>query len=288
MSKIVRHKDDIIPLIANYHRDARTIGFVPTMGALHDGHLSLVRSSRQKADITIVSIFVNPLQFNDKNDFEKYPVQIDKDIIALESEGVDVIFLPEREELFSGLPLINMEVPAMQHSMEGLHRPGHFEGVLLIISKFFNIISPDFSFFGEKDFQQLRLIEQLVNDLDFRVQIVRVRTKREKNGLALSSRNSLIRRSEFQNAGFFYAQLREAKSHLCQGESLDKVKKLISTNFAKNECADLEYFEIADEKDLEPISSNEELKVKMQTTRLFIAGTMSGVRLIDNIELASK
>ncbi len=258
-----------------------TIGVVPTMGALHIGHEKLILQSLQKCDVTVVTIFVNPVQFNDPKDYEKYPVRTPEDTVFLENLGVDIVFIPTNQSIYRNQPSIQFNLGTIEKNMEGGFREGHFSGVCLIICKLFNIIHPDFAFFGEKDFQQLRVIESLVDQLSYPIEIVRVPTVREESGLAFSSRNRRIVKELYSKSTLFYKCLLKSKEEILKGRPIIQVKDEVLHTVEATEGVTLEYFEIAEEQDLQPVESIN----KVGNYRLFIAGKVGDVRLIDNIEL---
>jgi pantoate--beta-alanine ligase len=256
----------------------KTIGFVPTMGALHQGHLSLVSTAKQKADIVICSIYVNPTQFNNSNDLKLYPRNVEADKKLLEENGCDLLFLPSDEVMYADKNTITFDFAHLDKVMEGKFRPGHFSGVALIVSKLFNITQPTYTFFGQKDLQQLTIIKKLVEELLFKVEIITVPIKREANGLAMSSRNERLNEEEREEAKIFYTALNEAKAILKENQSAEQAKQTVELLF-QNHRAKLEYFEIVSDKDLLPKSKN----YLSPDTVLCIAGFMGKVRLIDNM-----
>ncbi|HEX2640512.1 MAG TPA: pantoate--beta-alanine ligase, partial [Pyrinomonadaceae bacterium] len=199
-------------------RESKTVGFVPTMGALHEGHLALVREARQRCDIVIVSIFVNPTQFNDKKDLENYPRDLTADAAMLAGYGVDYVFAPELSEIYPEGFSTYVVVEGVTETLEGASRPGHFRGVATVVTILFNTLRPDNAFFGQKDAQQVAVVKRLTRDLGFETEIVVVPTVREESGLALSSRNTLLTDEERQKAAVIYRALREAKASFKRGE----------------------------------------------------------------------
>ena len=262
--------------------DNKTIGFVPTMGALHDGHTSLIKKSVLENDYSVVSIFINPTQFNNINDYESYPDNISRDIELLDSISENIIlFRPDTEEIYSGKVVSDSyDFGDLDKYMEGEHRKGHFQGVATVVNKLFEIVSADNVYFGEKDFQQLRIIEDLVLKIGFKLKIIRCETIRQNDGLALSSRNKKLDIYSQNIATNLFKALSFAKKNF---DTLDleiiyaKVEDLLQ-NFPQ---ISVDYFAIADENDLKPIK----YKKKNQKYRAFIAADISGVRLIDNIKL---
>ena len=262
--------------------DDITIGFVPTMGALHNGHTSLIKKSVLENDYSVVSIFINPTQFNNINDYESYPINISRDIELLDSISENIIlFRPDTEEIYSGKVVSDSyDFGDLDKYMEGEHRKGHFQGVATVVNKLFEIVSADNVYFGEKDFQQLRIIEDLVQKNGYKLNVIRCKTIRQNDGLALSSRNKKLDISSQNIATNLFKALSFAKKNF---DTLDleiiyaKVEDLLQ-NFPQ---ISVDYFAIADENDLKPIKH----KNKNQKYRAFIAADISGVRLIDNIKL---
>ena len=262
--------------------DNITIGFVPTMGALHNGHTSLIKKSVLENDYSVVSIFINPTQFNNVNDYESYPINISRDIELLDSISENIIlFRPDTEEIYSGKVVTDSyDFGDLDKYMEGQHRKGHFQGVATVVNKLFEIVSADNVYFGEKDFQQLRIIEDLVQKNGYKLNVIRCKTIRQNDGLALSSRNKKLDISSQNIATNLFKALSFAKKNF---DNLDleiiyaKVEDLLQ-NFPQ---ISVDYFAIADENDLKPIKH----KKKNQKYRAFIAADISGVRLIDNIKL---
>ena len=262
--------------------DNKTIGFVPTMGALHEGHTSLIKKSVLENDYSVVSIFINPTQFNNINDYESYPINISRDIELLDSISENIIlFRPDTEEIYSGKVVSDSyDFGDLDKYMEGEHRKGHFQGVATVVHKLFEIVTADNVYFGEKDFQQLRIIEDIVQKNGYKLNIIRCKTIRQNDGLALSSRNKKLDIYSQNIATNLFKALSFAKKNF---DTLDleiiyaKVEDLLQ-NFPQ---ISVDYFVIADENDLKPIKQ----KKKNQKYRAFIAADISGVRLIDNIKL---
>tara|TARA_Y100000766_G_C18772970_1_gene539258 strand:- start:104 stop:949 length:846 start_codon:yes stop_codon:yes gene_type:complete len=257
------------------------IGFVPTMGALHDGHLSLIKKSSSENDLTVVSIFVNPTQFDDSNDLLTYPKDIEKDISLIKSISKNtVLFKPDSYEIYSGdIKSDKFNLNGLDKYMEGKYRGNHFQGVATVVNKLLSIVKSDHIYFGEKDFQQLRIIENLVHDQKFDTKVVRCKTVRSPNGLALSSRNKKLCFSSKKIATNLFKALNFAKEKFNTLDVIEIEKKVIEQLSAHSEIQ-LEYFVIADEEILEPL-----LIKKNKKYRAFIAAYVSGVRLIDNKKL---
>lgn len=275
--KVYKNEADIKSEIYKLKKTGKTIALVPTMGALHKGHLSLVKKAKDVADICVVSIFVNPTQFNNKDDLKKYPRNLEKDSELLKEHGCNLVYAPSEEDIYSDSFQTLVSVSKLTQPMEGKFRPGHFDGVTTVVNILFNILSPDFSVFGEKDFQQLRIIETMVADLKMNLKIVRGELVREENGLALSSRNQLLSEKGREDALILSKILFRAKELFgCGVSEVSKIKKEISVLLEKADSFKLEYLEFADRdlKDVNQIS---------QGDRVFIVGYVEGVRLIDNI-----
>mgnify|MGYP001297690103 FL=1 len=261
--------------------EGNIIGFVPTMGALHDGHLSLIKKSISENDSTVVSIFVNPTQFDDSNDLLTYPKDIEKDIALIKSISENtVLFKPDSYEIYSGeIKSDEFNLNGLDKYMEGECRGNHFQGVATVVNKLLSIVKSDHVYFGEKDFQQLRIIENLVLDQKFDTKVVRCKTVRSPEGLALSSRNKKLSFSSAKIATNLFKALNFAKEKFNTLDVIEIEKKVIEQLSAHSEIQ-LEYFVIADEETLEPL-----LIKKNKKYRAFIAAYVSGVRLIDNKKL---
>jgi len=259
-----------------------TIGFVPTMGALHQGHLSLMQQSLAENTITVVSIFVNPTQFNNPEDLEKYPRTLEQDTqkIAQLNETI-IIYAPSVEDIYEGnVSSQNFDFDGLENQMEGKFRPGHFNGVGTIVKRLFEIVSPTNAYFGEKDFQQLQIVKKMVAKNHLAVNIVGCEIYREANGLAMSSRNERLSASERENAAIIYQTLLEAKEKF-KTQDCDEVKEWVKNVFDSNSIFDLEYFEIAEEETLLPCLNQS----KNKNYRAFIAVFVNNIRLIDTISL---
>jgi pantoate--beta-alanine ligase len=265
-------------------RDTRAgrkrLGLVPTMGALHEGHLSLVRAAKAQCDAVAVSIFVNPTQFGPTEDLSKYPRQFDRDCRLLEKEGVDILFAPSVEEIYPDGPVTWVLVEGLSEKLDGRSRPGHFRGVTTIVAKLFHIIEPDAAFFGQKDAAQLAVIRRMVQDLNFPVEIVACPIVRESDGLAMSSRNTYLNLEERGRALVLQRSLQRAQQEFQTGEST--AAKLISAAkevFAREPQVVLDYFEIVDPDTLDPV------KRISQKTLVAVAAYVGSTRLIDNTVL---
>ncbi len=279
--QVFTKKESLTSHLKTFKKSAK-IGFVPTMGALHIGHLSLVKRAIKHNDVVVVSVFVNPTQFNNENDLKKYPRDLQADIDLLESFNPNiVIFCPSSDELYGNTTTSkSFNFGGIENEMEGAFRPGHFNGVGTIIAIFFDIINPTNAYFGEKDFQQLQIIKALTSSNNFRTNIVGCPIFREDNGLAFSSRNKRLSEKGKQTASFIYKVLDQAKKDFGTIDAKEIVKS--STNaFIKNSDFNLEYFLIAEIETLKPTTSIESSK----KYRAFVAASLEGVRLIDNIAL---
>jgi len=264
--------------IKQFKRDGRTVAFVPTMGNLHEGHLTLVKKARELADIVVVSIFVNPMQFDRADDLNNYPRTLEADLSKLTGEGVELVFTPTPEVMYpDGLDKQTfVEVPGISHMLEGASRPGHFRGVATIVTKLFNIVQPDFACFGEKDFQQLAVIRQMTTDLAIDIEIVGVATVREMDGLAMSSRNSNLTIDERQRAPVLARTMRWISSAIRGGR--DDYASVIEDATDQLRAADLQPDEIfiCDAKTLQAITSESTQAV------ILMSAFLGKTRLIDN------
>jgi pantoate--beta-alanine ligase len=264
------------------HRQEGSIGFVPTMGALHEGHLSLVREAVKNNSVTVVSIYVNPTQFNDKSDLDRYPRDLQRDIKLLKKTGCDVIFSPSDREMYPEPDNRKFDFGALETVMEGKYRPGHFNGVGQIVSKLFDAVIPHKAYFGLKDFQQLAIIKKLVSDLNYPVEIVPCAIVRESDGLAMSSRNELLSPEMRKAAPFVYQTLKDV-SGKSKSHPISSIKANVKQAFKNHELLELEYFEIVNDFTLQSI---DEMHPKTACTAC-IAVFAGKIRLIDNVQLNS-
>lgn len=274
---IFKYKKDIRKRIESFKSGA-TIGFVPTMGALHKGHLSLIECSVKQNDITVVSIFVNPTQFNDKNDFKNYPKTLDADLKILSDAKCDIAFVPSENEIYDEPDNRIFDFGNLDKVMEGKYRPGHFNGVAKIVTRLFDVINPHRAYFGLKDFQQLIIVKKITEDLKLPVKIIACPTLRENDGLAMSSRNSLLSAEERKHAVLIYNALFQAKRDRGKYTIRDIKKKVIDV-LNEDPYIRVEYFEIVSAANLKPVLSWNEPSVKVGC----IAARVGNVRLIDNI-----
>ena len=268
--------------LAVIRQEGLTIGLVPTMGALHEGHLSLVATALEKTQRVVVTIFVNPTQFNNQDDLEKYPSDIKKDVILLkELSGDIIVFAPSVSEIYAeNIVSKTFDFGGLDNYMEGANRPGHFHGVATIVEELFSIVRPDKAFFGEKDYQQLAIIKHLNKSLNWGIDIVPCPIVREVTGLALSSRNERLSMLTRIIAGGIHQTLEKVKSSLGTS-TIDDLKKMVDQTFEEDKLMELEYFEIAESETLVPSSQIDPNK----KYRAFIAVHTENVRLIDNIAL---
>ena len=279
--KVFKTKTELKTYFNRYSSKNFTIGFVPTMGALHNGHLSLIKESIKNNQITVASIFVNPTQFDKKEDLENYPRTLESDLSMLQGVSCDIAFIPSIEEIYANTVGANhFEFDGLEIQMEGKFRKGHFNGVGTIVKKLFEIVTPTNAYFGEKDFQQLQIIRKMVQKNQLPVSVIGCPIFREENGLAMSSRNQLLSEKEKEEGAIIYEILHEVKQ-LINKESIEKINLWVAAQFDKNPLFELEYFVIADEETLIPastISSN-------KNYRAFIAVHAGKVRLIDTTAL---
>lgn len=260
------------------------VGFVPTMGALHNGHLALVKRAIEESNLTVVSIYVNPTQFNDKEDLRNYPRTIDDDIklLGTEMRDEDVVFIPDDREIYPAEDKRVFHFGNLENVMEALHRPGHFNGVALVVSRLFEIVKPDFAVFGQKDFQQVAVIKELVRQLQFKIRIVENPIIREPDGLAMSSRNRLLTDDFRKRAPSIYRTISKV-ADIIYDSDIEYAKEYVRESLVENGLQP-EYFEIVDNKELIPVVSKAEMK---KGERYFgcIAVRAGKIRLIDNIEI---
>jgi pantoate--beta-alanine ligase len=261
------------------HRSDKRIGFVPTMGALHTGHLTLINTSKVETALTVCSIFVNPTQFNNPDDLARYPRTLEADCRLLEEAGCDVVFAPSVEEMYPVPPLLKLQFGELETVMEGAFRPGHFNGVGIVVSKLFNIVQPHRVFFGQKDLQQVAVIRRLIRDLSFPLELVRVPTVREADGLAMSSRNRNLTPADRQLAPQLYQALQKAQQLLLDGYTVAATKEAIKGAFQAHPALQLEYFEVANADTLQAVESRQGPGL----TALCLAAQLGHVRLIDNV-----
>ncbi len=276
--EIINRRARMASLARKLRRENKTVGFVPTMGALHEGHLRLVEEARQMCDIVIVSIFINPAQFNDPKDLDKYPRDLTNDAALLTEYQVDYIFAPEMQEIYGENFSTFVYVENLTENLEGASRPGHFRGVATVVTILFNTIRPDFAFFGQKDAQQVAVIKRLTQDLGFDTEIVVVKTVREESGLAMSSRNARLSSEERQKASIIFQALREAKLAAKEGErNAVKIAEIVREKIEIEPLARIDYVAVVDNETLEPIK-----KIGEDAVLIAVAVRFGNTRLIDN------
>ena len=269
-------QEDILKL-----KNKTTIGFVPTMGALHEGHLSLIKRAKKENNFIVVSIFVNPTQFDKQEDLDQYPRTLEKDLELLKTVDCDAVFVPDTNDIYNNQILaVDFDFGGLEFEMEGKHRIGHFNGVGTIVQKLFDIVKPNKAYFGEKDFQQLQIIRNMVKKNHIPVEIIGCKIFREKDGLAMSSRNVRLSEDQRKMAPFIFKILKKAKEKF-KDNSISEVITWVQKEFENNSILKLEYFEIANIETLKP-TKRKSKKVKY---RGFIAAFAGNVRLIDNIAL---
>ena len=278
--KVLKSKKTLVDYIERQREMGKKIGFAPTMGALHKGHLSLYEAAKKENDEVISSIFVNPTQFNNPDDFNKYPKTLDKDLELLEKAGIDAVYVPSVEDIYpEGMKSKHYDFDGLENEMEGKARPGHFDGVGTVVEELLRQVQPHNAYFGEKDYQQLAIIKILVKKLKLPVKIHAVPTLREEDGLALSSRNLRLNEEQRKEATLIYKTLLQVKEWF-NDLSLDEIKTRVKDIF-ENSDLDLEYFVIADEKTLKETN----FFYKGHHYRAFIVASAGNVRLIDNVHL---
>ncbi|MCK5401576.1 MAG: pantoate--beta-alanine ligase [Flavobacteriaceae bacterium] len=281
--KVYNSKEKISETIFSVKAENKSVGFVPTMGALHAGHLALVSKALEENDIVVVSVFVNPTQFDKKTDLEKYPRTLKHDINLLKalSKNNIIIFAPSVKDIYGEkIKALNIDFDGLENEMEGKFRPGHFDGVGTVVKRLFEIVNPDNAYFGEKDFQQLQIIKKLVEKFHLSIHVIGCEIYREESGLAMSSRNERLSLEQKNAASAIFKILKTAKEKFAS-QSAKKVTDWVVKEFTKHKLLELEYFMISDVKTLKPINR----KSNKKTYRAFIAVFADEIRLIDNIAL---
>ena len=276
--KLLKTVVETLSFCSSKQKEGLSVGLIPTMGALHKGHISLIEASRKDNDISIASIFVNPIQFNNPSDLEKYPRTLERDIKMLQKAGCDAVFAPIEQEMYPSKPILKMNFGNMENVMEGAFRPGHFSGVGIVVSKLFNIIKPNHAYFGQKDLQQFLVIQQMVTDLSFPIALHACPIIREADGLAMSSRNKRLSKENRPIAAKINQSLLLAKTML-RKEGIEKTKQAVASFLAQYNELQPEYFEIADGFSLQPIQNLTAHKKIALCSAVFL----DGVRLIDNL-----
>jgi len=278
----ISSKSEMRSAVAEARREGKTVGFVPTMGALHAGHVSLVHAACERCDIVVTSIFVNPTQFGQGEDFERYPRRVEGDIEMLAAEGVELVFTPSAEEMYGTGALVTVDPGSLAARWEGEVRPGHFVGVATVVTKFLSIVRPDLAFFGEKDYQQLAVVKRLTLDLDLGVGVVGCPIVRDADGLALSSRNAFLSAEERDHALALSEALEAAAQSLAWGERRGEVLAIAMREAAASRAPGaltLDYAAVVDLETLEPVA------IVDRPARAIIAGRVGSTRLIDNCSL---
>jgi pantoate--beta-alanine ligase len=278
--RVIERINDLKAVVRSKKREGKTIGFVPTMGYLHEGHISLVNMSVSENDFTIMSIFVNPTQFGPKEDYAKYPRSMEKDTVMAENAGVDVVFSPAALEMYPDGYNTYVNVEEITDTLCGESRPGHFKGVATVVTKLFNIVEPDKAYFGQKDAQQAVVIKRMVKDLNMNVEIITCPIVREKDGLAMSSRNTYLNAEERKSAVILSKSLFEAEALIKNGErSSEKIIKHIFKMISSEKPADIDYIKIVDAMSLKDVSSID------KKVLIALAVKFGNTRLIDNVEV---
>ncbi|WP_124050578.1 pantoate--beta-alanine ligase [Priestia endophytica] len=281
--KVIKTVEEMKKFVREERKSCRTIGFVPTMGFLHEGHLRLIKKAKEQNDTVILSIFVNPTQFGPNEDFEKYPRDEQRDLTLAAKEGVDVVFLPSVDEMYPTFPTTKLTAIDRTNVLCGKSRPGHFDGVVTVLSKLFHITMPDRAYFGLKDAQQVAVTKGLVEDYFFPIEIIGVETVREEDGLAKSSRNVYLTEKEREQAPHLYESLRKASTLIKQGErDKQKIRESILTHINEHTDGEVDYVELYRYPSLEEITVLEEEII------IAIAVRFSQARLIDNVILDIK
>lgn len=282
--EIINRRQRMFSISRKLRRESKTVGFVPTMGALHAGHLTLVKEARQMCDVVIVSIFVNPTQFNSSVDLEKYPRDLTTDVSLLAEYDVDYVFAPEEHEIYPDGFSTYVNVQGVTDVLEGESRPGHFRGVATVVTILLNTVRPDHAFFGQKDAQQVAVIKRLTTDLGFETEIVVVPTVREESGLAMSSRNERLSAEEREKAAIIINALRAAKTEFKRGErNASHLTQIVRETIATEPLARLDYVQIVDRESMQTID-----RVGDNEALIVIAAYFGDVRLIDNVILNRK
>lgn len=277
--KIVRTVDELTALRNDNSFKGKRLGFVPTMGALHEGHASLIRRSVAENDCTVVSVFVNPRQFNDPNDYKNYPITTDADIALLESVKCDILYLPTADDIYNGYDGCKMDFHGLDRMYEGEFRPGHFQGVVDIVYRLFDLVKPDFAYFGEKDFQQVAIIKLMVKQKNLPLTIVPCPIVREESGLAKSSRNKLLTAEQLEVAPQIYRIITETCAEIPESQTTDALIETLKSKIDSVKFMKMEYAAFCNSENLELLSKFD----KKIGTRLCIAVWCGNIRLIDNI-----
>ncbi|WP_345953890.1 pantoate--beta-alanine ligase [Mucilaginibacter sp. PAMB04168] len=275
--KIFTTKNEVSQYLHQLKSAGKTVGFVPTMGALHQGHLSLLAQAQQQASVVVCSIFVNPTQFNDPKDLDKYPRPIEADIQKLEQAGCDVLFNPAVTEMYADNENWHLDIGELEHLLEGKFRPGHYQGVMQVVHKLFDIVKPDLAFFGQKDYQQVMVISRMISLLGLPVKLVMCPIEREADGLAMSSRNIHLTADDRLHSLVLSKALIQAKTGFDGGEALTNIQQQAADLISHEPGTQLEYFEIADGETLREANSSSNSIVAL------VAARVGNTRLIDNV-----
>jgi len=276
--RLIKQTEQMAHAAAVLRRTGKTIGFVPTMGALHDGHLSLIRAAHRQTDVTVVSIFVNPLQFGPQEDYERYPRDLKRDLNLAKAAGCDIIFAPHVSQIYPDHFCTSVEVQGLSDRLEGTLRPGHFRGVATVVLKLFHIVQPTIAYLGQKDYQQAVIIKQLIDDLNLSMEICLMPTVREPDGLAMSSRNSYLTADEHQRATVLFRALQTAKAHVRAGErQASALTAAIQQVISQEPAARLDYVAIVNAKTLEAVAT------LSGRVAILMAVWIGSTRLIDNL-----
>ncbi len=276
--RLFKTKSDLRNFLKEVRKEGKSVGFVPTMGYLHEGHLSLVRCAKKENDLVVVSIFVNPTQFGKNEDFDRYPRDLERDLSLLQKEGVDAVFAPSVEEMYPPNFSTSVEETDLSRRWEGEFRPGHFKGVCTVVAKLLNLVKPDRAYFGEKDYQQLKVVQRMVRDLDMDVEIKGCPIVREEDGLAMSSRNVYLSPEEREQAAAIYKSFQLAQRLVKEGLKDPRELERKLTEFLKSFplIEEIDYVAVVDPETLEPAK---EIK---GSERILVAVRMPSARLIDN------
>jgi pantoate--beta-alanine ligase len=278
--QVVTTKDELRRHLAAVRMADRSLGLVPTMGAMHEGHLSLLAAAGADCDVVVLTIFVNPLQFGADEDLDAYPRPVERDLELAEGAGADVVFAPTAREMYPGPVFTNVHVATLTSTMEGASRPTHFDGVCTVVTKLFNLVGPCRAYFGEKDYQQLAVVTRMVADLDQPVEVVPCPIVREPDGLALSSRNAYLSRDQRQAAGVLHRALRAGATMVSVGEhDPEAVAEHVAAIVADEPQARLDYVGVVDAATLEPLATLE----RGAEVRLLVAAAFGSTRLLDNV-----
>jgi len=281
--EVVNRIEDLRRIIPSAKQEGRKIGLVPTMGALHEGHISLVRASKQAGDFTVVSIFVNPTQFGPAEDFNRYPRTVEADLEKCRAVGVDLVFNPTVEEMYPEGFSTYVNVEGITDTLEGISRPGHFRGVATVVLKLFAAVEPNRAYFGMKDYQQLKVIEKMVRDLNINLEIVPVPIFREPDGLAMSSRNTYLNAEERRAALVLYRALTAAKEAVMRGEKdIEEIRRIAMDVIEAEPRAAIDYVALVDPETLAPAERVDD------TILIALAVKIGAVRLIDNMLIGGK